>query len=67
MNFSSQIFFNNINSGYRAVILKKNYLWLLPFDMAVATYCHDEKMCRTMCTAFVSLKLFHMVEVLDRF
>ena len=31
MNFPSQIFFNDINHGYRAAILKKNYLWLLPF------------------------------------
>ena len=31
MNFPSHIFFNNINLGYRAAILKKNYLWLLPF------------------------------------
>ena len=37
--FPSQIFFNNINHGYRAGILK-NYLWLLPFFMAVATYCY---------------------------
>ena len=33
MNFPSQIFFNDINHGYRAAILKKNYLWLLPFYM----------------------------------
>ena len=38
MNFSSHIFFNDINHGYRAVILKKNYLWLLSFYMAVAVY-----------------------------
>ena len=25
--------FNDINHGYRAAILKKNYLWLLPFYM----------------------------------
>ena len=39
MNFASQIFFNDINNGYRAAILKKNSLWL-PFYMAVATYYH---------------------------
>ena len=39
MNFPLQIFFNNINHGYRAAILKKNYLWLLLFYMAVANYC----------------------------
>ena len=33
MNFPSQIFFNDINHGYRAAILKKNSLWLLPFYM----------------------------------
>ena len=33
MNFPSHIFFNNINHGYRAAILKKNSLWLLPFYM----------------------------------
>ena len=32
--FPSQIFFNDINHGYRAAILKKNSLWLLPFYMA---------------------------------
>ena len=43
MNFHLQIFFNDINHGYRAAILKKNSLWLLPFYMAVATYCYYEK------------------------
>ena len=33
MNYPSLIFFNDINHGYRAAILKKNYLWLLPFYM----------------------------------
>ena len=37
MNFPLQIFFNDINHDYRAAILKKNYLWLLPFCMAAAT------------------------------
>ena len=31
MNFPSQIFFNDINHGYRAAILKKSSLWLLLF------------------------------------
>ena len=31
MNFPSKIFSNDINHGYRAAILKKNSLWLLPF------------------------------------
>ena len=35
--------FNDIKHGYRAAILKKNSLWLLPFYMAVATYLYHEK------------------------
>ena len=54
MNFPSQTFFNDINHGYRAAILKKNYLWLLPFYMVVATYFYYEKVRRTMRTAIVS-------------
>ena len=54
MNFPSQIFFNDIDHGYRAAILKKNYLWLLPFSMVVATYFYYEKVRRTMRTAIVS-------------
>ena len=54
MNFPSQIFFNDINHGYKAAILKKNSLWLLPFYMVVATYFYYEKVRRTTRTAFVS-------------
>ena len=54
MNFPSQIFFNDINHGYRTVILKKNSLWLLPLYMVVTTYFYYEKMRRTMRTAIVS-------------
>ena len=54
MNFLSQIFFNDINYGYRAAIFKKNSLCLLPFYMVVATYYYYEKIRRTMCTAIVS-------------
>ena len=57
MNFPSQIFFNDINHGYRAAILKKSSLWLFPFYMAVATYCYYKKVCRTMRTAIVSYLL----------
>ena len=53
-HFPSQIFFNHINHGYRAAILKKNSLWLLPFYMVVATYFYYEKVHRTMRTAIVS-------------
>ena len=62
MNFPSQIFLNDINLGYRAAILKKNSLWLLPFLMVVATYCNYEKVCRTMCTAIVSYLLLTKVD-----
>ena len=53
MNFPLQIFFNDINHGYRAATLKKNYLWLLPFYMVMTTQCYYEKVCRTMRTAIV--------------
>ena len=71
MNFPSQIFFNDINHGYRAAILKKNSLWLLPFYMVVATYFYYEKVRRTMRTAIVSNLLksrsFRFLEKLLRF
>ena len=54
MNFPSQIVFNDINHGYRAVMLKKSSLWLLLSYMAVASYCYYEKVPRTMRTAIVS-------------
>ena len=44
--------FRNISHGNWAAILKKNYLWLLPFYMA--TYCYYEMVHRTMHTAIVS-------------
>ena len=40
--FSFTDIFNNINHGYRTAIVKKIYLWLVPFSMAVATYCYYE-------------------------
>ena len=43
--FSLTYIFNDINHGYRAAILKKNSLWLLPFYMAVATYFYYKKVC----------------------
>ena len=52
--FSLTYFFNANNHGYRAAILNKNYLWLFPFFKAVTTYCHCEKVWRTMRTATVS-------------
>ena len=61
MNFPSQIFFNDINHGYKAALLKKNSLWLLSFYMDVASHCYYEKARRTMNTAIVSylLKYFY--------
>ena len=59
--FSFTDIFNNINHGYKAALLKKNYLWLLSLYMDVAFYCHYEKARRTMNTATVSylLKYFY--------
>ena len=57
MNFPSHTFFNDINHGYRAAILKKSSLWLFPFYMAVATYCYYKKVRRTISTATVSYLL----------
>ena len=65
MNFTSQIFFNDINHGYRASILKKNSLWLLPLYMVVATYFFYEKVRRTMCTATES-NLKNIILLLNR-
>ena len=45
----SQIFFNDINHGYRAAIL-----WLLPFYVIVATSFYYEKLRRVMRNAIVS-------------
>ena len=53
MNFSSQIFYNDFDNGYRASILKENYLWLLPFYIVAAAYCYYEKLRRTLCAAIV--------------
>ena len=53
MNFPSQLFFNDINHGYRAAILKKSSLWVLPPYMVVSTYCYYEKAHRTIYTAIV--------------
>ena len=54
MHFPSQIFFNDTDHGYRATILKKRSLWLLPLYMVAAPYFYYEKVRRTMRTAIVS-------------
>ena len=53
--------FSDINHGYKAALLKKNFLWLLSFYTEVASYCYYEKAHRMMNTAIVSylLKHFH--------
>ena len=43
-----------VNPSYMAAILKKNSLWLLPFYIAVATYCYFEKVHRKVRTVIVS-------------
>ena len=53
MNFPSHIFFNDVNHGYRASLLRQRSLWLLLFYMAVDSYCYYEKVRRTMLTAIV--------------
>ena len=52
--FLCRYFFNDINHGYRAAILKKNSLWLLPLYMVVAIYFDYEKVSRKMRTVIVS-------------
>ena len=67
MNFHSHIFFNEINHGYRAAILKNNSLCLLPSFTVVATYCYYEKVRRTMGTATVSYLLNSNIFLLHNF
>ena len=51
---NTQIFFNDIDHGYRAAILKENFLRLLLFYMVMATYFYYEVVRKTMRTAIVS-------------
>ena len=55
--FIQRYSFNDTYHGYRAAVLKKSSLWLLPFYMAVATYCYYEKMRRTMRGAILTYLL----------
>ena len=56
--FSSWIFLErDFLSWYRTAISKKSSLWLLPYYVAVATYCCYEKVRRTMHTAILSYLL----------
>ena len=63
MNFILQMFFNDIDHGYRTAVMKKNSLLLLPFFMAVVTYFYYEKVCKTMHTAIISyiLKFIELI------
>ena len=55
MNFLSQIFFNDIDHGYRAAILKKKYFVAASISYGCGTtYFYYEKVRRTMRTAIVS-------------
>ena len=60
MNFPSQIFFNDINHGYKAALLKKNDLWLLSMYMDVASYCYYEKGRRTNARSLTIFILFQL-------
>ena len=67
MSFPLQMFLNDISHGYRATILKKHSLWLLPFLMAVATYCYYEKMRRMVRTAIISYLLKCLIQLYKHF
>ena len=45
--------------------MKKNYLWLLPFYMAVATYFYYENVHRTMRNAIV-LYLLKLLTIFEK-
>ena len=64
--FSLTDILNDTDYVYRAAILKKKYLWLLLFYMAVATYDYYEKVHRTMCIAIV-LYLHNWLPIDQRF
>ena len=60
MNFPSQIFFNDINHGYKTALLKKNYLWLLSVYMDVTSYYYYEKGRRTNARSLSIFILFQL-------
>ena len=51
MIFFDRYTLKHLDHSCRAIILKKNPLWLPPFFMAVATSCFYEKVHRTMGAA----------------
>ena len=60
MNFPSQIYFNDFNHGYKAALLKKNFLWLLSVFVDVASYCYYEKRRRTDARSLSIVILFQL-------
>ena len=60
--FSLADLFNDINHGYRAAILKKSSLWLLPFYMAVATHNHYDKVRKRCALQLYRTSLTELIE-----
>ena len=58
--YSFTYIFNDINHGYKAALLKKNYLWLLSIYMNVASYCYYEKKRRTNAHSLNIFILFQL-------
>ena len=58
--FSFTDFFNDINHGYKAALLKKNFLWLLSIYMDVASYSYYEKGRRTNARSLSIFTLFQL-------
>ena len=54
-----------IFKNHMVAILKKNYLWLLPFCMTVATYIYYEKVRWTIRTTLVSCLLKSIRKVIE--
>ena len=54
-----------IFKNHMVAILKKNYLWLLPFYMTVATYIYYEKVRWTIRTTLVSCLLKSIRKVIE--
>ena len=60
MNCPSEIFFNDINHGYKASLLKKNSLWLLSVCMDVASYCYYKQGRRANARSLSNFILFQL-------
>ena len=64
MNFRSQIFFNDINHGYRAAILKKNSLWLLSHTWLWLVICIMKRCTERCALQLYQTSLIHQVSLL---